>query len=143
MFIGEFKHNVDPKGRLAVPAKFREDLTRGAVVTRGLDGCLFIYTYDEWQQQADKLKKLPLTQADARAFVRLMFAGAAEVEIDKQGRINIPAYLLEYAHITKETVVAGLYNRIEIWSQTEWEKYTAKAESESNVIAEHLASLGI
>jgi len=143
MFIGEFQHNIDPKGRLAVPAKFRADLSHGAVVTRGLDGCLFVYPMTEWQQLADKLKSLPLTQADARAFVRLMFSGAAEVEIDKQGRINIPAYLLKYAGIAKETVVAGLFNRIEIWGADSWQTYKDKAEKESDTIAEQLGALGI
>jgi len=143
MFLGEYTHSVDPKGRVAIPVKFRPELAHGAVVTRGLDGCLFIYPQAEWQILAEKLKNLPITQADARAFVRLMFSGAFELEIDKQGRVNIPAYLLKYAHVEKETVIAGLFNRIEIWSVKAWEEYRAQSEGKSDVIAEHLASLGI
>ncbi|HNT30042.1 MAG TPA: division/cell wall cluster transcriptional repressor MraZ [bacterium] len=143
MFLGEYQHSIDTKGRIAIPSKFRAELAQGAVVTRGLDGCLFIYPAQEWQELAQKLKTLPLTQGDARAFVRLMFSGAAELDIDKQGRVNIPGYLWEYAKVAKEAVVAGLYNRIEIWDPTAWAAYRKKAESNSDAIAEQLASLGI
>lgn len=143
MFIGEYQHNIDDKGRLAVPSKFRAKLAGGAVVTRGLDNCLFLYTKDEWQKLAEKLSGLPISQASARAFSRLMLAGAMEVEIDKQGRIILPAYLREYAAITKEVVVTGLFNRIEIWSQGNWGAYKTETEKDSNEIAEHLGSLGI
>jgi len=143
MFIGEYQHNMDPKGRLAIPAKFRADLAHGAVLTRGLDNCLFLFPAEEWEKLAEKLKNLPMTQSDARAFVRLMFAGAAEVEIDKQGRILVPSYLATYAGIEKNTVVAGLFNRIEIWQADRWQSYKEKAESETEAITAQLAELGI
>src|SRR3990167_8663479 len=114
MFIGEFSHKIDAKGRSAIPVKFRAALKEGAVVTRGLDSCLFIYTKKEWQILATKLAALPLSRADARAFARLMLAGAMDVDIDKQGRILIPDYLREYAGLKKEAVFTGFYNRIEI-----------------------------
>src|SRR3989339_2072886 len=111
MFIGEYQHNIDPKGRLAVPAKFRQILTKGAVVTKGLDDCLFLYPKVEWQKLADKLAALPISKANTRAFARLMLAGAMDVEVDKQGRVMIPEYLRKFANVTKSVVVAGLYNR--------------------------------
>lgn len=143
MFIGEYSHNLDDKGRLAVPKKFRGDLSRGAVVTRGLDACLFLYTKKEWQVLAEKLAALPFAQANTRAFARLMLAGAMDAEIDKQGRIMIPEYLRTYAGITKAVVVAGLYNRLELWNEERWSAYKKKTEGASNEIAEQMASLGV
>lgn len=143
MFIGEYQHNIDDKGRLAVPSKFRTKLAGGAVVTRGLDNCLFLYTKEEWEKLAQKLSDLPISQAGARAFSRLMLAGAMEVDLDKQGRVVLPSYLREYASLTKEVVVTGLFNRVEIWGQTQWTGYKAETEKDSNEIAEHLGSLGI
>lgn len=143
MFIGEFQHNLDIKGRMAVPAKFRTDLMGGAIVTRGLDRCLFIFTKPEWQKLADKLMNLPLAQANSRAFVRLMLAGAMDVEIDSQGRVLIPDYLRKYADLKKEVIVAGLMNRLEVWNDEAWAKYKAKTESASEEIAEKLGELGI
>ena len=143
MFIGEYKHSIDQKGRLAVPVKFRAKLASGAVVTRGLDGSLFLYPQEEWQKLAQKLSELPISQSDARAFLRLMLAGAMDVEIDKQGRITIPGYLREYAGIKNSVVVAGLFNRLEIWSSEKWDTYKQTTEKESESIAEHLGDLGI
>jgi len=143
MLLGEFKHNLDLKGRLAVPAKFRQKLSGGAIITRGLDKCLFVFGNKEWEILAQKLIALPLAQANSRAFVRLMLAGAMDVEVDKQGRILIPDYLREYAGLKKETVVAGLYNRFEIWDSAAWKKYKNKTESASDEIAEKLGELGI
>ncbi len=143
MFIGEFKHNLDLKGRLAVPVKFRQKLSGGAIVTRGLDKCLFVFSDKEWEVLAQKLIALPLAQANSRAFVRLMFAGAMDVELDKQGRILIPDYLRDYAGLKKETIVAGLYNRFEIWNSESWKEYKNKTESQSDEIAEKLSELGI
>ncbi len=143
MFIGEYSHTLDDKSRLAIPKKFRSDLEVGAVVTRGLDHCLFLYTRNEWEKLAEKLASLPFAQANSRAFARLMLAGAMEVEIDKQGRIIVPEYLRSYGSIKKEVVLAGLYNRIEIWDAQEWKKYTEKTEQESNEIAEQLGMLGV
>lgn len=143
MFIGEFRHNLDLKGRIAVPAKFRPKLSGGAIITRGLDHCLFVFANKEWEVLAQKLIALPLSQANSRAFVRLMLAGAMDVEIDKQGRILIPDYLREYAGLQKETIIAGLYNRIEIWNSGAWKEYKQKTESQSDEIAEKLGELGI
>lgn len=143
MFIGEFKHNLDLKGRIAIPVKFRNKLTGGAIITRGLDRCLFIFGNKDWEILAQKLIALPLSQANSRAFSRLMLAGAMDVEIDKQGRILIPDYLREYANLKKEAVFTGLYNRIEIWDSEAWKQYKTKTESQSDEIAEKLSELGI
>lgn len=143
MFIGEYTHTLDEKGRLAIPKKFRLDLGEVAVVTRGFDNCLFLYTRDEWQKLAEKLASLPFAQANARAFSRLMLAGAMEVEVDKQGRIILPEYLRVFAHIKKNMVVAGLYNRLELWDADEWSLYTQKTEAESTTIAEQMGMVGV
>ncbi len=143
MFIGEYSHNLDAKGRMAMPAKFRAKLTGGAIITRGLDRCLFVFSGQEWETLAQKLIALPLAQANSRAFVRLMLAGATDVNLDKQGRILIPDYLREYAGLKKQVIVAGLYNRIEIWDGESWKQYKMKTESASDEIAEKLGELGI
>lgn len=143
MFIGEYYHNLDLKGRLAIPVKFRSKLAKGAVVTKGLDNCLFLYTKEEWAKLAEKLSGLPISRANTRAFSRLMLAGAMEVEFDKQGRIILPEYLREYGKMKKEVVIAGLYSRLEIWDQKEWEKYRASNEKNSAEIAEQLGELEI
>jgi len=143
MFLGEFKHNLDLKGRLAIPAKFRSELSGGAVITRGLDKCLFVFPQKEWEVLAGKLMSLPLSQSGSRAFVRLMLSGASDVEFDAQGRILIPDSLRSYAGLFKKAVVTGLYNRIEVWDEEEWKKYKSKTESASDEIAEKLGQLGI
>jgi MraZ protein len=143
MFIGEYQHSVDEKGRLAIPTKFRKELKGGAVVTRGLDNCLFIYSMSEWKKLAEKISALPFSQANSRAFSRLMLAGAMDVEIDKQGRVVLPEYLRRYASIGKDAVVAGLYGRIEVWDKTSWDSYKAKTEKDSNDIAERMGELGV
>ncbi|USN53106.1 MAG: division/cell wall cluster transcriptional repressor MraZ [Candidatus Nomurabacteria bacterium] len=143
MFIGEYYHAIDEKGRLAVPRKFREALSKGAVVTRGLDNCLFLYPQQEWEKLADKLANLPIAQANTRAFSRLMLAGAMDVEIDKQGRIMLPDYLRKYATMKKKVVVAGLYNRLELWDETAWAAYKTKTEKSSGDIAEALGEIGV
>lgn len=128
MFMGEYHHNVDTKGRLIVPAKFRENLGETFVLTRGLDQCLFGYPLTEWKELEEKLKALPMTKKDARAFTRFFFSGATECEIDKQGRVNIASPLMQYAKLDKECVVLGVSNRIEIWSRSLWEEYFAESE---------------
>ena len=143
MFIGEYQHNLDEKGRLAVPKKFRADLNKGAIVTKGLDNCLFLYTKSEWKNLADKLANLPFSQSNTRAFARLMLAGAMDVDIDKQGRIILPEYLRTFAGLNKNIVVAGLYNRLELWDQKKWEEYKSKTEKESSAIAEQMFELGV
>jgi len=143
MFIGEYKHNMDAKGRIAIPAKFRDGLKDGAVVTRGLDNCLFLYSRDAWNKIAKKLVDLPVGQSKARAFSRLMLTGAMDLEFDSQGRITLPEYLREFANLSKKTIVAGLYDRLELWNEEDWNKYKEKAEKESTEIAESLGELGI
>jgi MraZ protein len=143
MFIGEYIHTLDDKGRLAIPAKFRESLKQGAVVTRGLDQCLFVYTAEEWRRLAEKLAALPLGQSATRAFSRLMLAGAMDVELDKQGRMVVPEYLRSAAGLKKDVVFAGLYNRLEMWDADVWETYKTATESESNALAEKMGELGI
>ncbi len=122
MFMGEYNHTVDEKGRLIIPAKYREELGNEFVVTKGLDGCLFAYGLSEWQVLEEKLRALPLTNKDARAFARFMLAGAASVEIDKQGRILLPQVLRNFAEIEKEVVLIGVASRFEIWNRTRWEE---------------------
>jgi len=143
MFIGEFHHVVDDKGRLAVPIKFRDAFKKGAVVTRGLDQCLFVFSMEEWKKLAEKLANLPLSQQDSRAFARLMLAGAMDLELDKQGRVILPEYLRTYAKVSKLAVVAGLYNRLEIWDESVWEAYRLRTEQDAVGIAERMSQLGI
>lgn len=143
MFMGEYNHTVDKKGRLIMPAKFREMLNDKFIITKGLDHCLFVYPIDEWEFIEQKLKSLPFTQKDARAFVRFFFSGALETEIDKQGRILIPPNLREFAKIHKEVVVIGVSTRIEIWSREEWESYRNDAELSYEQIAEKMVELGL
>jgi len=143
MFIGEYHHNLDDKGRLAVPVKFRAELAQGAVVTRGLDSSLFLFPKEEWDKLATKLAGLPLGQSNSRAFARLMLAGAMDVELDKQGRVILPEYLRQYATLGKNVVVAGLYTRMEIWNADKWEEYKKSTEADASRIAEQLGELGV
>ncbi|MEW5805341.1 MAG: division/cell wall cluster transcriptional repressor MraZ [Patescibacteria group bacterium] len=143
MLIGEYQHNLDQKGRVTVPAKFRPNLLNGAVVTRGLDTCLFILAKDEWQKLSEKIAATPLTQSNSRAFARLMFSGAFDVELDSQGRILIPDYLRQYAGLDKKVVVAGVFNRLEVWDEKKWLEYKNRIEHDSSEIAEKLSELGI
>ena len=143
MFIGEYKHNLDDKGRLAIPAKFRAALKKGAVVTKGLDNCLFLYSKEQFAIIAKKFASLPISQARARAFSRHMLAGAMDVDFDTQGRITLPEYLRSFSDLKKNVVVAGLYNHLEIWNEAAWNKYKEESEKNSNAIAEELGDLGI
>ncbi|MCF6095901.1 division/cell wall cluster transcriptional repressor MraZ [Thermovorax subterraneus] len=143
MLMGQFQHSLDPKGRLIIPSKFREQLGESFILTKGLDRCLFVYPKSEWVMLEQKLKALPLTKKEARAFIRLFFSGAVEVELDKQGRILIPPVLREYARIEKEVVIIGVSNRAEIWSASEWEAYSKEAEDSYEEIAENMVELGI
>ncbi len=142
MFMGEYNHTVDEKGRLIIPSKFREELGNEFVVTKGLDGCLFVYDKKEWQILEEKLRALPLTNKDARAFARYMLAGAAMVELDKQGRILIPAVLRSFASLDKDVVLIGVASRVEIWNKEKWENASFD-ESDMDEIAEKMADLGI
>ncbi len=143
MFIGEYQASIDEKGRTAVPVKFRSLLKKKVVVTRGLDQSLFLYNLDEWKKLAEKLASLPISTSNTRAFSRLMLAGAMDVEVDKQGRITLPGYLKDFAKMSKRIIFAGLYNRVEIWSEELWNIYKEQTEKDSNKIAEQLGSLGV
>lgn len=143
MFIGEYSHNMDDKGRLAVPAKFRAVLKQGAVVTKGLDNCLFLYGKKEWEELAGKLSKLPISKANTRAFARLMLAGAMDVDFDSQGRIMLPEYLRKFAVLKKKVIIAGLFDRLEIWDEDNWNKYKKGTEKKSGQIAEALGELSV
>jgi len=143
MFIGEYQHSLDAKGRVIIPSKFRDDLGPAFIMTKGLDNCLFVYPQNEWQVLEEKLKSLPLTNRDARAFVRFFFAGATECELDKQGRILIPANLREHSKLEKEAVIIGVSTRVEIWSKTEWDMYNQDDSLSYESIAEKMAELGI
>lgn len=143
MLLGEYRHNVDAKGRVSVPSKFRGDLGQSFVVTKGLDNCLYLYSKDEWKKFEDKLKNLPITSQEARSFVRFFFAGASECEVDKQGRINIPQNLREYARIQKDVVIVGVSTRAEIWNSENWDKYTSSDSLDVSKIASQMSSLGI
>ena len=141
--MGEYLHTIDAKGRLILPAKFRDALGDVFVVTKGLDKCLFVYGKDEWAILEEKLKQLPLAKAEARAFVRFFFAGAAEVECDKQGRVLVPANLRDYGQLDKDVIVLGVSNRVEIWSKATWDEYSEQISPTVASIAESLVDLGI
>lgn len=143
MFIGEYKHNLDAKGRIAIPSKFREELRGGAVVTRGLDNCLSVYSTLGWKKIARRLNDLPLSDANARAFARFMLAGAMQVDIDRVGRIVIPQYLRKFANLSGPVVVAGLFDRIELWNEKNWQAYQNKSETDVTGIASKLTEWGI
>lgn len=140
MFMGEYNHTIDPKGRVIIPAKFRDALGEQFVVTQGLDGCLFVYDDIEWKAFEEKLKTLPITNKEARAFVRFFLAGAADVEVDKQGRILLPAVLRDHAGLNKDVVFVGVGSRVEIWSKKNWEG--TKQFDDMDEIAEHMQNLG-
>jgi len=143
MLMGQYEHTIDAKGRVIIPAKFREELGDRFVLTKGLDNCLFVYSLDEWKNIEAKLKTLPLTKKDARAFTRFFLAGAVECEIDKQGRILIPANLREHAKIEKDVIFIGVSTRVEIWSKEVWEEYSNNTDVSFEEIAEHLDDLNI
>lgn len=141
VFMGEYQHTLDEKGRVIVPAKFREGLGESFVMTRGLDKCLFVYPQSEWEILEQKLKSLPMTRADARSFVRFFLSGATECALDKQGRIVIPTILRDYATLEKDIVVLGVSNRVEIWSHERWREYSDAAAESFADIAESLVDL--
>nr|WP_330381825.1 division/cell wall cluster transcriptional repressor MraZ [Defluviitalea phaphyphila] len=141
--MGEYQHTIDTKGRLIIPSKFREGLGDTFVVTKGLDNCLFIYPLTEWKIFEDKLKTLPLTNSNARKFVRFFLAGAVECSVDKQGRILIPNNLRTYSNLEKDVILIGVLNRIEIWSKKNWDAYNNDDNFDANDLAENMQELGI
>ena len=142
MFMGEYNHTIDAKGRLIVPVKFREILGDNFIVTKGLDGCLFVYPNDEWTRFEEKLKSLPLTNKNARQFTSFFLAGAAACEVDKQGRILLPQVLREFASLEKDVVLVGVASRIEIWSRERWDESMNTYDGDMDEVAENMESLG-
>ncbi|PRY83962.1 division/cell wall cluster transcriptional repressor MraZ [Alkalibacterium olivapovliticus] len=142
MLLGEYKHNVDAKGRLIIPSKFREDLGERFIVTRGLDGCLFGYPMAEWTTLESKLKQLPLAKKESRAFTRFLYSAATECSLDKQGRINLPNPLINHASLEKACYVIGVSDRIEIWSEERWDAFSQEANESFEEIAEVMIDFG-
>jgi MraZ protein len=143
MFMGEYQHSLDEKGRLIIPAKFRESLGESFILNRGLDNCLYGYPHSEWKILEEKIKELPTNNPETRAFVRLFFAGAVEAELDKQGRVVIPQHLREHAQIEKDVYVIGVSTKVEIWSKENWENYSAETRQSYEEFAQNIANLGI
>lgn len=143
MFIGEFQHTLDTKGRLIIPSKFREELGYEFVMTKGLDGCLFVYPKSEWSIVENKIKSLPMTDRKARTFMRFFFAGACECSLDRQGRVLIPANLREFAELGKDTVLVGLTTRLEIWDKNRWDEINDMESMDFDEVADAMAALGI
>ena len=143
MFTGEFQHTLDGKGRVIIPSRLRDGLGDRFVITRGLDQCLFVYPSSEWVRLEQKLKQLPFTKKDSRAFSRLFFSGAMEVEADKQGRILIPQNLREYAGIEKDVMFIGVSNRVEVWSEAAWKDYFGRASENYEELAEKLVDFDL
>lgn len=143
MLLGEYEHSIDTKGRIAMPAKLREGLGGKFIITKGLDGCLFVYAMDEWQRVEQKLTSLPMSRKTARDFTRFLFGGACEGECDKQGRVLLPASLRRYAGLERDAVIVGVGSRAEIWDAAKWQQYNEESAEDVNELAEQLADLGI
>ncbi len=143
MLIGEYKHTLDPKKRLSLPSKWRKELGKKLVVTRGLDNCLFVYPLKEWQRISEKISQLPLGQADTRGFNRFFLSGAVEAEVDSVGRILVPDFLKEFAKLDSKVVLAGIHDRVEIWDEKKWDEYTRRIENEADALAEKLGEIGV
>ncbi|MEK7637824.1 MAG: division/cell wall cluster transcriptional repressor MraZ [Patescibacteria group bacterium] len=142
MLIGEHTHNLDPKKRLSIPAKFRKELGDGAVLTRGLDGCLWLFPSVQWAVLAQRISNLPMAQSDSRSFARLLLSGATEVQFDSLGRILVPDYLKQYASLAREVVITGVHTRLELWDKGAWNQYKTKLEKNGDAIAQKLGDLG-
>ena len=143
MFLGEFQHSLDAKGRVTLPAKFREALADGLVITKGMEKCLFVFSRSEWPSLQDKVQSLSLGTKDARQFSRIFFGGATEEELDKQGRVLVPEHLRQYAELDKDAIIVGVSNRLEVWNKENWDAYVREAESSYVEIAEELTDLGL
>lgn len=143
MFIGEYTHTVDEKKRISLPSKFKKELGKKIVITRGLDSCLLVYPLKSWETIAKKLGDLPMGQKDKRDLGRFMLSGAQEVDVDATGRILVPDFLRDYAALKSKVVFAGVYNRIEIWNDKEWGDYSQRIEKQADAVAEKLGELGV
>jgi len=143
MLIGEYRHTIDDKRRVALPAKFRRALGKKIVITRGLDSCLFVFSTKEWGSIVEKLNRLSMGSADSRAFARYLFAGAAEVDMDQLGRVLIPSELAEHASLTNKAVLIGVNDRCEVWNEATWDTYRSSVEKEADQVAEKLSGIGV
>ncbi len=143
MLIGEYKHTLDPKKRLSLPSKWRKELGKTLIVTRGLDNCLFVYPQQEWAKITEKIGQLPLGSADTRSFNRFFLSGAVEVEVDSVGRILVPDFLKDFAKLDTKVVLAGVHDRVEIWDEKRWTEYTTRIESQADALAEKLGEIGV
>ncbi len=143
MLIGEYIHTLDEKKRVSLPAKFRSELGKKVVITRGLDGCLFIYSEAEWGKFAAKLSEMSMGQSDSRAFNRFILGGAVETDVDASGRVLIPDFLKTFANLGSQVVLAGVVSRVEIWNQDAWQQYTGTIESKADLLAEKLGDIGM
>ncbi len=143
MFSGTYRHGIDTKGRVIIPAKFRSELASGLVLNCGLDNCLFLYPISEWMKLVEKMKNIPLTNKEGRMFVRRMFANAVDEEMDKQGRLLIPPMMRDYAHIDKELVIIGVGERVELWSKEEWEAYNEADNFDEEAFVEKMSAIGV
>ncbi len=143
MLIGEYTHNIDVKKRLSLPSRWRKELGKKVVVTRGLDNCLFVYPLKEWQKITEKLGQLPLGQADTRGFSRFFLSGAVEVEVDSVGRILVPDFLKDFARLKSKVVLAGIHDRVEMWDEKQWSEYKRRIEGQADALAEKLGEIGV
>jgi len=143
MLIGEYKHTLDTKRRLSLPSKWRDELGKKLVITRGLDNCLFVYTLKEWEKITEKVGQLPLGQADTRSFNRFFLSGAVEAEVDSVGRILVPDFLKDFGKLDTKVVLAGIHNRVEIWDENRWETYKKSIEAQADALAEKLGDIGV
>ncbi len=143
MFLGQYNHSLDEKSRISVPKKFRNELQNGGILTRGLENCLFLYSLSEWEILSTRIRDLPLTGRDARAFSRYLFSSAIDIKFDRLGRMTIPDYLVKHANLKKELVIIGVLNRIEIWSKGNWEDFSERIDKDASTIAEKLSGSGI
>jgi len=143
MLIGEYTHNIDAKKRLSLPSKWRKELGKKLVVTRGLDNCLFVYPLKEWEKITEKIGRLPLGQADTRGFNRFFLSGAVEVEVDTVGRILVPDFLKVFAGLTSKVVLAGIHDRVEMWDENRWSEYKERIEGQADALAEKLGEIGV
>jgi len=143
MLIGEYKHTLDPKKRLSLPAKFRKEVGKKVVVTKGLDKCLFIYPLKQWETISERLAELSMGQSDSRGFNRFMLGGAVESDVDSAGRILIPDFLKDFANLKSKVIVAGIHTRIEVWDEKNWEEYKVRVEKDADTLAEKLGEVGV
>ncbi len=143
MLIGEHTHTLDTKKRMSLPAKFRKELGKTVVITKGLDSCLFVYSLKEWKKFSEKLSELSMGQGDTRAFSRYFLGGAVEVDIDSAGRILIPDFLKDLAHLQTKVMVVGIGNRVELWDEGRWNTYQSELEKKADIVAEKLGDIGM